>query len=119
MFFGEDELNAILHEYGERLVVVEASMTWCRPCKGFERPFEVGPADLMHCMASFGCAHIAVVRTLTCHNVGGLCISSKAQQAGRESVLLSQALLIALPMWSPDTQCGRRNSPKPMRMLSS
>ncbi|KAK9805892.1 hypothetical protein WJX73_001761 [Symbiochloris irregularis] len=40
MFFGEDELNAILQEYGEKLVVVEASMTWCRPCKGFERPFE-------------------------------------------------------------------------------
>ena len=41
MFFGEDELNAILEEFGEKLVIVEASMTWCRPCKGFERAYEV------------------------------------------------------------------------------
>lgn len=41
MFFGEEELDFILSEFGQRLVVVEASMTWCRPCKGFERAYEV------------------------------------------------------------------------------
>lgn len=40
MFFGEEELDFILSEFGQRLVVVEASMTWCRPCKGFERAYE-------------------------------------------------------------------------------
>ena len=42
IFFGEEELNAILQEFSESLVIIEASMTWCRPCKGFERAYEVG-----------------------------------------------------------------------------
>ena len=49
IFFGEEELNAILQDFDSSLVIIEASMTWCRPCKGFERAYEVCASVLMLC----------------------------------------------------------------------
>lgn len=37
----EEEFDVLLKEHAERLIVLEASMTWCRPCKGFERAYQV------------------------------------------------------------------------------
>jgi thiol:disulfide interchange protein len=41
LFFSQAELDLVLEEHSDRLVVVEASLTWCRPCKGFEKTFQV------------------------------------------------------------------------------
>ena len=41
LFFSQAELDALLERNADRLVVVEASLTWCRPCKGFEKTFQV------------------------------------------------------------------------------
>ena len=41
LIFSEAELDSLLHEHANRLVVLEASLTWCRPCKGFEKTFQV------------------------------------------------------------------------------
>lgn len=40
VIFSEAELDSILEEHSDRLIVLEASLTWCRPCKGFERVFQ-------------------------------------------------------------------------------
>lgn len=40
LFFSQAELDLVLEEHSDRLVVVEASLTWCRPCKGFEKTFQ-------------------------------------------------------------------------------
>ncbi|BDA40816.1 probable thioredoxin at C-terminar half [Coccomyxa sp. Obi] len=36
----EQEFDFVMAEHAERLIVLEASMTWCRPCKGFERAYQ-------------------------------------------------------------------------------
>lgn len=42
MVFTAEELDYLLHEHADKLTIVEASLTWCRPCMSFERSFEVG-----------------------------------------------------------------------------
>lgn len=42
LIFSAEELDALMAAHPQRLVVLEASFTWCRPCKGFTRPYEVG-----------------------------------------------------------------------------
>lgn len=39
--WSEEEFDWVLREHAQQLVVLEASLTWCRPCKGFERAFQV------------------------------------------------------------------------------
>lgn len=39
-FFSAHELELILHASTGRLVVVEASLTWCKPCKTFQPTYE-------------------------------------------------------------------------------
>ena len=51
--WSEEEFDWVLSEHAQQLVVLEASLTWCRPCKGFERAFQVPhlrchPADRNH-----------------------------------------------------------------------
>lgn len=41
MLMSEEEFDAALALHAQRLIVLEASLTWCRPCKGFERSYEV------------------------------------------------------------------------------
>lgn len=41
LIFSEAELDSILEEHSDRLVILEASLTWCRPCKGFEKTLKV------------------------------------------------------------------------------
>ncbi|KAK9916986.1 hypothetical protein WJX75_009515 [Coccomyxa subellipsoidea] len=36
----EEEFDFLIGEHAERLIVLEASVTWCRPCKGFERAYQ-------------------------------------------------------------------------------
>ncbi|KAK9810405.1 hypothetical protein WJX72_010210 [[Myrmecia] bisecta] len=38
--FSTEEFDTVMTDHADTLVVVEASLTWCRPCKGFERTFE-------------------------------------------------------------------------------
>lgn len=40
LIFSEAELDSLLQQHSSRLIVLEASMTWCRPCKGFERSYQ-------------------------------------------------------------------------------
>lgn len=40
MLMSEEEFDAALAQHAQRLIVLEASLTWCRPCKGFERSYE-------------------------------------------------------------------------------
>ena len=51
--WSEEEFDWVLSEHAQQLVVLEASLTWCRPCKGFERAFQVShlhhhPADCIN-----------------------------------------------------------------------
>ena len=39
--WSEEEFDWVMRERAQQLVVLEASLTWCRPCKGFERAFQV------------------------------------------------------------------------------
>ncbi len=39
--WSEEEFDWVLSEHAQQLIVLEASLTWCRPCKGFERAFQV------------------------------------------------------------------------------
>ena len=45
MVFSAEELEEVLEHNSKasRLTVVEASLTWCRPCMAFERTFEARP----------------------------------------------------------------------------
>ena len=45
MVFSAEELEEVLEQNSKtsRLTVVEASLTWCRPCMAFERTFEARP----------------------------------------------------------------------------
>lgn len=36
----EEEFDLVLRGHQQRLVVLEASLTWCRPCKGFDRAYQ-------------------------------------------------------------------------------
>ena len=36
----EEEFDLVLEGHQQRLVVLEASLTWCRPCKGFDRAYQ-------------------------------------------------------------------------------
>jgi hypothetical protein len=36
----EEEFDLVLRGHRQQLVVLEASLTWCRPCKGFDRPYQ-------------------------------------------------------------------------------
>ncbi|CAL5225664.1 g8524 [Coccomyxa viridis] len=38
--WSEEEFDWVLSEHAQQLIVLEASLTWCRPCKGFERAFQ-------------------------------------------------------------------------------
>lgn len=40
----EEQFDAALAQHAQRLIVLEASLTWCRPCKGFERTYQVRAA---------------------------------------------------------------------------
>ena len=40
LIFSAEELDALMAAHPDRVVVLEASFTWCRPCKGFQRPYE-------------------------------------------------------------------------------
>jgi len=40
LIFSAEELDALMAAHAQRVVVLEASFTWCRPCKGFVRPYE-------------------------------------------------------------------------------
>jgi hypothetical protein len=41
IIFSEAELDDVLKAHKDDLVVLEASLTWCRPCKGFEPSYKV------------------------------------------------------------------------------
>lgn len=41
VIFSEEELNAVLEDNPSRLIVLEASLSWCRPCRAFTRTYEV------------------------------------------------------------------------------
>lgn len=41
MLFSEEEFDCLLQSNPDHLIVLEAGLTWCRPCKGFERTFQV------------------------------------------------------------------------------
>ena len=47
MVFSAEELEEVLQENSSRLTVIEASLTWCRPCIAFERTFEARPLHFM------------------------------------------------------------------------
>eukprot|EP01023_Acetabularia_acetabulum_P044590 TRINITY_DN4480_c2_g2_i1.p1 TRINITY_DN4480_c2_g2~~TRINITY_DN4480_c2_g2_i1.p1 ORF type:complete len:313 (+),score=83.12 TRINITY_DN4480_c2_g2_i1:151-1089(+) len=40
MIFSEEELNELLDDKPEKLAVIFAGLTWCRPCKGIQRPYQ-------------------------------------------------------------------------------
>ena len=42
LIFSGEEFKALSAAHPSRLLVLEASFTWCRPCKGFQRAYEVG-----------------------------------------------------------------------------
>ena len=43
--WSEEEFDWALKEHAQQLIVLEASLTWCRPCKGFERALQVRSAE--------------------------------------------------------------------------
>jgi len=52
LFFSQEELDVLLEKNSDRLVVVEASLTWCPPCKGFEKTLQVPchpPGESLFC----------------------------------------------------------------------
>ncbi|KAI3431308.1 hypothetical protein D9Q98_004367 [Chlorella vulgaris] len=40
LVFGEEEFDAVLAANTDKLVVLMASVTWCKPCKGFQETYE-------------------------------------------------------------------------------
>ncbi len=42
MIFSEAEFDKVLTEAGGKLVILMATLTWCRPCKAFGPTYEVG-----------------------------------------------------------------------------
>lgn len=49
VIFSEAEFDQVLERFPDRLTVLEASLTWCRPCKGFEPSYKVPPRLSMEC----------------------------------------------------------------------
>lgn len=41
LIFSAQEMDALMDAHPKRVIVLEASFTWCRPCKAFQRPYEV------------------------------------------------------------------------------
>lgn len=41
LIFSGEEFKALSATHPRRVVVLEASFTWCRPCKGFQKSYEV------------------------------------------------------------------------------
>jgi len=41
LIFSGEEFKALSAMHPRRVVVLEASFTWCRPCKGFQKSYEV------------------------------------------------------------------------------
>lgn len=40
LIFSSQEMDALMEAHPQRVIVLEASFTWCRPCKAFQRPYE-------------------------------------------------------------------------------
>jgi thiol-disulfide isomerase/thioredoxin len=40
LIFSETELDEIIAERHDRITVIFAGLTWCRPCKGMQRPVQ-------------------------------------------------------------------------------
>lgn len=40
LIFSSQEMDELMQAHPERVVVLEASFTWCRPCKAFQKPYE-------------------------------------------------------------------------------
>eukprot|EP01024_Parvocaulis_polyphysoides_P061484 TRINITY_DN6811_c0_g5_i1.p1 TRINITY_DN6811_c0_g5~~TRINITY_DN6811_c0_g5_i1.p1 ORF type:complete len:409 (+),score=55.72 TRINITY_DN6811_c0_g5_i1:62-1288(+) len=40
MIFSEEELNELLADGADKLAVIFAGLTWCRPCKAIQRPYQ-------------------------------------------------------------------------------
>ena len=60
MVFTADELDYLLQANAEKLTVVEASLTWCRPCMSFERTFEVCALAHLWCLLAYLCMAVCV-----------------------------------------------------------
>ncbi len=43
MLTSDEQFDLALEQHAPRLIVLEASLTWCRPCKGFERTYQARP----------------------------------------------------------------------------
>lgn len=54
--WSEEEFDWALSEHAQQLIVLEASLTWCRPCKGFERAFQVRHTQLPVASTSLLCS---------------------------------------------------------------
>jgi len=55
----EEQFDAALAQHAQRLIVLEASLTWCRPCKGFERTYQVRAAvDSLSALLGSNPAHV-------------------------------------------------------------
>lgn len=40
LVFSAEEVDELAAAHPRRLIVLEASFTWCRPCKGFARSYQ-------------------------------------------------------------------------------
>jgi hypothetical protein len=40
VIFSEGEMDEVLKKHAGRLVVLFGGVTWCRPCKGVQKPYE-------------------------------------------------------------------------------
>ncbi|KAI8471846.1 MAG: hypothetical protein J3K34DRAFT_415917 [Monoraphidium minutum] len=40
LIFSEAELDEVIQKHAARLVIMFAGVTWCRPCKGVQKPYE-------------------------------------------------------------------------------
>ena len=53
MLTSDEQFDLALERHAPRLIVLEASLTWCRPCKGFERTYQARPPPaLAPCVSS-------------------------------------------------------------------
>jgi hypothetical protein len=52
LIFSGEEFKALSSSHPQRVVVLEASFTWCRPCKGFQRSYEVRCDALDRCVSN-------------------------------------------------------------------
>ena len=47
--FSDQEFEQILKNYPNQTIAIMASLTWCRPCIGFEKSYEVRLQVGCHC----------------------------------------------------------------------